>query len=386
MSNRKNIGSIVGRRIRLVITFLLFLTTFAGSVAIAQGDESGSKIDVEGGIDIFPEEGNEGPYPEGKVGIYSYSQIFGRKKLPPKDAPCKRFFLVDNGRRFPCAEKGDPETTRTWLSPNVYFGPNSEGRSLAYETLEIPLHKTNTQKVMHEIHRSGDQTSEDVFRFNEKRYIGFAFRTAQDEPHAQAPQRVNSYGKGETLVFQLWQGWPFSPPVSAVLEDDGDRDGDGKGDLRMVFVVRNDRWPPLPCPGYNLPQNTIRVGGFQIERGHWYKFVVMVIPRNTDHDGDGELRIWTADTGMYHDGGSNSGVNWAAPLREIARWKGKIGYPQNFAPCRAGQTSKLNPHMIATVGLYRNYQPTRMKVFFDQIRVSTTYDAVEPYFGWKPID
>jgi hypothetical protein len=345
---------------------LSFLVLLVGRIGVAQADETllpGSTIDAE------------------DAGIY------GRDL--PLDEPCRRFFLRDNERVFPCAEKfasGNADTIRTWLSPSVYFGSPSTGHSIAYETLAAATHITQTQKVMHQIDQEG---SEDWIPFNEKRYIGFAFRTAQDEAYAQAPQRSDEAGHGSTIVFQFWQGSPFSPPVAALLEDDGDRDGDGKGDLRMDFVIRNDSSPS--CPSDNLLKNFIHIPGFAIKRGHWYKLIIMIIPRHNDTSGDGELKVWMADAGYIADGGSSSNVNWNATPTLLIHWIGKIGYsPELYLYCHEKpgdpKRHRASNHMIASIGLYRNQQPTRMKVFFDQIRVSTTYRAVNQYLQGESED
>lgn len=185
--------------------------------------------------------------------------------------------------------------------------------------------------------------------FGERRYIGFAFKYEGELPHR------------EIIVFQLWQGSPFSPPFAAVLNQQDHK-------LHLKFEVRNQDTGSNPSA---TPLEIGRISDFK--PGSWYQFVLNVFPENdsmSHRPGNTTLELAAQGPG-------------APEFSKVFSYHGKFGYSAGDSCHYSGHCNmaeKPNSTLDFKMGLYRHSDSTLAIARFDTVRLASTFEAARPSY------
>jgi hypothetical protein len=255
-------------------------------------------------------------------------------------------------RRYNFDHKGDPADIRIWHSPSTWF--DLPGGALVYEvrpTFGTLPNGEATDKLMHQLYGqpAPGVPGGNFLQFDEVRYFGFAMMLSGS--YFDPPI-------GQVMVWQVWQGSPFGPPLAAVVVPTG-----GNA-LSLKFLVKNEFTSPYPSA------TPVTLGEFSISRGIWERLVVYVRTPQTP-GGNGRVAVWQA---YGEDGGAETFVlkfNQVVPF----------GYdPLNPQGFYSDRTPMPTPNSVFEVmfGLYRARQDAFHRVAFDAIRDGTTFQSVIP--------
>ena len=183
----------------------------------------------------------------------------------------------------------------------------------------------------HRIRFRGDK------RFEGPYYFGYAFKLHRD---LETPTEM-------TMISQVWQGSPHSPPFSVQITPNWSENG---GDtLQLEFWVRNDSTGTMH---YHQPQV---IGTTRVNIDQWYTLAYKFVPSYVGDPYNGAIQIWKDDV-------------------SIVNWRGKWGY----RPAAWGGVNGANIGSAVLFNLYRDRQDTWASVIFDQVKYGSTLAAVQP--------
>lgn len=189
-----------------------------------------------------------------------------------------------------------------------------------------------------------------MLEFGVSRYIGFLMKVEEAAPD------------WPIQVFQIWQGTPHIPPLSATLEKRSDA-----STLSLVLRVANDQ------TGSNPSAKTVLIGQATLEFGHWYSFILEVTPDsgfNLQTDDRTTIALFVKQ--LTTQGG----------FTRIVRYSGSIGYTVTHnAPCiYAGncRVRRPNHNLDFLFGLYRRADRSPAIVSFDNVKLGKSFDSANP--------
>ncbi|MEO1293630.1 MAG: heparin lyase I family protein [Pseudomonadota bacterium] len=287
--------------------------------------------------------------------------------------------LIENSLRFNFDAKGDPSTIRVWRDASVSFNGN---HSIAYQ-LRDPgapgrVCPGATNKAMHQLYTWKDRhpiyprlVAQDPNRFQcgagralkcndeyqpvgERRFVSFSVFVPGPELYVAPPQKAK-----RSLIYQLWQGSPYSPALAGMLEDGDDEV------VNLRFYIRNDRTTGRSaCQNgrWSDPSLQIHTGPIPLRRNVWHRFTIMTEPRHIGSDRDGLVKVWKVS-------------NRTMKTELVVDWRGRYGFDRTVANLRG---RKPNHRFQAMLGLYRERQKTQQRIFFDAIYVGKTFQSVRP--------
>jgi hypothetical protein len=234
-----------------------------------------------------------------------------------------------------------------WGSPSTRFG--ARGTCLGFQINEVSSLADNLNSSTQKLHVDMDGTNpvRSAIAFGELVYMGLAFKVATAPPLG-----------GSTLIAQLWQGAPFTPPVSVHLVNDS------SAGLHLKMVVANEQ------TGTNPSAEKLSFGPGRVTVGRWYKLVLGARANHKGMAGEGWATASLADCGSS---------NWTAGYTQFGYYAGDVGLdPQDFGNYSSTNTDKPNPQLRPSFGLYHSYTASPVKVMFDEIRLTGTFDSADP--------
>jgi hypothetical protein len=182
--------------------------------------------------------------------------------------------------------------------------------------------------------------------FGKTYFFGFAFKI---DEQSEVPEKDK-----EVIIFQLWQGSPFSPPLKVYIINKN-------AQFALQVSTKND------ITGSNPSSPLIHINQeVSIEKNTWYRLVMKVVMRHNNMDKPGMVNLWLAQE--------------RNPLEKISFWKGYLGYDPKRKGNYAGKTDVPNPNSSfqATIGVYRERQKKLIKIYFDNVKVAKYLSAAEP--------
>jgi hypothetical protein len=193
--------------------------------------------------------------------------------------------------------------------------------------------------------------------FDETRYYAFSLRL---------PPEFGAPGPGERfIIWQLWQGSPYSPPVRLEI---------GPGDV-LRLGLRNDetggKSEPVLGPETDLREidRDPRQSGVQaLERDVWHRIVVGVLPRHAKMAAHGVVKVWLDD------------LDPKRPLVTIDDTF--IGYnPDGWAGTSSSQREADDerplPRFDTSFGVYRTRQLRTQALFFADVAVTSDFASAK---------
>ena len=183
----------------------------------------------------------------------------------------------------------------------------------------------------HRIRFQGDKGFEGPY------YFGYAFKLHSD---FETPVEM-------TMISQVWQGSPHSPPFSVQITPNWSENGGNT--LQLEFWVRNDTTGTMH---YDEP---LVIGKTQIDRNRWYTLAYEFIPSYVGDPYQGNIRIWQDDA-------------------LIVDWQGNWGY----RPAAWGGVNGANTGSAVLFNIYRDRQNTWASVIFDSLKYGNALEAVKP--------
>ena len=248
------------------------------------------------------------------------------------------------------------EIERSWdLRDNgVTYRHNKNGRYVAKprivrdsfsgsEALQLiarPSRGCCTDKTEYQFVRSGDANR---IRFQGDKgfegpyYFGYALKL-----HKNFETPVKN-----TMISQVWQGSPHSPPFSMQVTPNWSKNR-GRT-LQLEFWVRNDT---VGTMHYDEP---IVIGKTEVDVDHWYTLAHEFVPSYVGDSNRGSIRIWKDDV-------------------LIVDWRGKWGY----RPAAWGGVKGANTGNAVLFNIYRDRQDTWASVIFDAVKYGKTLADVQP--------
>ncbi len=264
----------------------------------------------------------------------------------------RTFALQDNELLYTTALKQPAIATdlayyrKSWLEPNGFDGTVS----LGYETGSCagPICEKQMQKVNHHFLFSGKPGR--PLKFGRRNFIGFSMNVIDAQPQ-KSP-----------ILFQIWQGSPHGPPMSGRLITERD------GSLSLIIAILNNR------TGSNPSAKNIEVGRVRgIKLGEWYSFILMAHPQHTIADPKSTANTLSL---LWRPSFSRAG------FVEAFAYKGVWGYnPADPSPCvyaRKCDVTKPNEYLDFKFGIYREAENSQLKVYFDNIKITTTDKSANP--------
>lgn len=172
-------------------------------------------------------------------------------------------------------------------------------------------------------------------------YFGYAFKLHRD---FETPVEM-------TMISQVWQGSPHSPPFSVQItpnwrKNDGEN---GEDILQLEFWVRNDATGTMH---YDEP---LVIGKTHIELDQWHTLAYEFVPSYVGETEPGSIRIWRNDV-------------------LIVDWRGNWGY----RPAVWGGVDGANTGSAVLFNIYRDRQDTWASVIFDSLKYGNALEAVKP--------
>lgn len=172
---------------------------------------------------------------------------------------------------------------------------------------------------------------------NISHYLSFDFML---DPKYEAP-------KSWVLHVQVWQCCGMNPPFAIFVAPNTARNGD----VEFRFVVRDDieqRKDAAASAGKEVYR-------MNIARGEWNNMIIKMDPSDDDDTKEGRLAMWYNGSLKFDYRG-----DWGYTPGQIAKKHNK----------------EMLSDMAIKVGIYRRRQATTQILYFDNIRVGTTYDSV----------
>jgi len=263
------------------------------------------------------------------------------------------------GHRFHCAIKGyEKERSIKVVNTESFLGKHSICYSIGQTeglgpkvSSGLDVRGNGTDKIHHSIIPL-ERKKKALFSFGNTYCTGFAIKL--DET-TEVPQKGT-----QVIVFQIWQGAPFGPPLKMSLFNKN-------GGIAAGVFVRNDKTGSSPSAPWLTAQE-----GIILKKGVWYRLVTKVVLKHQAMKA-GRVEVWMA---QGHK-----------PLKKISVWDGHIGYdPAGHGNYANRKDVKPNPKCVPTFGVYRARQKRKIKLFFDDIRVASSVslaDSLAPVKGEK---
>lgn len=262
-----------------------------------------------------------------------------------------RWTLRSDGLSWNVPLKG--ERGAAWLGSVAGGALGSEG-ALAFHVEPSEPDPHAMDKIMLELFGL-HAPREDFVDFGVEWFVGFQLLLPHDFEAPVAGTRM--------LVWQLWQGTPYPPPLR--IEIDHER--------RAVLYLMNDRTGAHECagtpgcltsPAYEGVRTLYRSEPLPVEE--WVPFAIRLVPRYEGYDGDraGEIDLW------LHD------MRREAPVH---RSEAFVGYdPRGFGRYpRAEQLARHPADVLdSSLGIYRSRQMRSQTILFDRVRAGTSFAAV----------
>jgi len=184
-----------------------------------------------------------------------------------------------------------------------------------------------------------------MLEFGQTHEIRFAFRLALDS-ELPAPG-------GRFLLFQLWQGAPFGPPLRVELEPDG----------TLAVYVLNDVTGSGPCASnpscaasdsrLTGPISLVRQRPVQL--GRWHEVILVVTPRHV---------------AMEHPGRVEVVIDGDRTVDDVF-----VGFEPTGHAGYVGTQRTPNPVLEVGLGIYRTQQPRLHRVCFDDLFIMSSSAA-----------
>ncbi len=263
-------------------------------------------------------------------------------------------YLVEGQQSFVPALKG-PKAAG---APNKYQHASvasdgfPNGPSISYElapctvACDNPSSMIYMQKVNH--HLTYIPRTNTGLAFDQRRYVGFAMKYDGETP-------IN-----EVILFQLWQGAPFTPPFAAVAFREN-------GKKYLKFVVRNDKTGSNPSA---VPRE---IGRIPLANEGWYQFILSVYPEHAKmrhREGNVTLQIFAIKPN-------------SKKIEIAAKFRGKWGFDPKSSCHYAGKCElgrKPNTKMDFKFGAYRKGDASKVRVAYDNIRLTSNFEAAMPSY------
>ncbi|MCI4660369.1 MAG: heparin lyase I family protein [Neomegalonema sp.] len=287
--------------------------------------------------------------------------------------------LIEGGMRFNFDAKGDPGTIRIWKDGQVSFNGS---HSLAYEVRDPGATGETcpgaTNKLMHQIYgglhrnpiypvlvsqdpetnacgpRRAVKCTQEFQRFGERRFFSFSI-FIPPEPYYIAPLLEAK----RSIIYQLWQGSPFSPAIAGVLES-----GD-EASVHLRFVIRNDATggaSACSAQGWNDPSIPLHAEPIKLQRNVWNRLTIMTLPHHMGESSQGQIKIWKVSQATLKN-------------EPVVDWQGQFGFDPATARLRGRAPM---PFFQVMIGIYRERQATRQRLYFDAIYEGERYIDVKP--------
>jgi hypothetical protein len=266
----------------------------------------------------------------------------------------KNVFLTERGQTFVSAIKGPKSSSLGRMKQHASIDSSGfpEGPSISYSlapctaACDNPSSMIYMQKVNH--HLTYIPRTSAGLAFDERRYIGFAMKYDGETP-------IN-----EVILFQLWQGAPFTPPFAAVAFGEN-------GKKYLKFVVRNDETGSNPSA---VPHEIARIP--LVSKG-WYQIILSISPEHAKmkhRDGNTTLQAFV--------------IKPASKRWEVAaKYHGKWGFDPMSSCHYAGKCDlgrKPNGKMDFKFGAYRKGDASHIKVTYDNLRLTKDFEAAMPSY------
>ena len=232
---------------------------------------------------------------------------------------------------------------KPWISPSqVYLGYHGIGLEVDPHGIPVPVNGVAVTNVKND---NANITLGYVPYSSSMLYWGFALKL---EPgHFDVPTQG-------ILLTQMWQGSPYSPPVSLHLTPNDPT-------FSCEIEIRNNETGGNP----SATPITFPIG--QCSPGGWQLFRIGVLPHYQGQSGTGQIIIWHNDMST-----------------PVAAWSGDIGYnpnePVNINGTLGRPQSLTNPDRKFTIyyGPYRGAQSTTAQTFWANIKLGASEAAADP--------
>lgn len=252
------------------------------------------------------------------------------------------FYKKSNGLRYDFDLKDGLESKRTWFTESISCGSK---RAIVYE-INPTEKRGGTEKIMHKLF---SRSLDNNIRFGEERYIGFTFNIPSRHWSLLTPQEQAEIGgmKG-SLIFQLWQGTPYTPPFAAFIRQNE------SGETVLRVEVRGE-------DTYNSVKKVV-AHEFPIKFDVCNEIIMRVIPEYDSDDGILEMYLYDRADGVFY---------------EEFKWTGKWGFdPENPQGLFSNRNARPNEQMQFIYGIYRRQQDTQQRIVFDEIRTGSSLSSV----------
>lgn len=281
---------------------------------------------------------------------YSYQRNYSFKM----DRKNTKLFINKNledketGRELRYVWKGCAEEKHVWISPSQSYRRNyKDGHSIGIrvqKTIPNVSLGMSTDKAMWNLR---DKDNGGNIKLGEKVYFGLAFKIPENI------KEIVSDGKSY-MIFQIWQGSPFSPPLSLHLKNNKNKD----------YFNLEARY--LPSVNKHLfPQQIL--GSFRIKKGQWNEIIIGA--RLSDQSGGGSFTVWRKNRkNVFIKKIHKSDFRTAYSPKEKHR-----DYDKKSSKYYLKTPSSL---FNATFGIYRRRQPHYLQIFFDDVRTGSTFKSV----------
>jgi hypothetical protein len=253
----------------------------------------------------------------------------------------------EDGYEFPVEYKPYPQQSwviTPWLSPSqTYLGYNALGYQLN-PTGPAP----SPMPSYYGLDKANNKLTE--FDFDTDVWEGFAFEL----PGTTVPN-VN------VILAQWWQGSPYSPPVSLILEE-------GNANYECQVVIRNNKSGGNPgATAAVLDLGSCDPGS--PDGGTWHTFVIHIY---ADTNSNGEVQAWL-DTPLKDAPTKQiSGIN-------VGYIPGECVMVDGSSPCPSPSPAATAAPKFATyIGPYRPADDETVKVFFANVKFAYSEASADP--------
>ncbi len=250
--------------------------------------------------------------------------------------------LRSGDNMFSSHVKGCAGEKEVWISPSNdynYYSKSEKGSAIAlrfYPTLRKA--GIGTDKMMWNIR---DKRNGGNVKIGDTVYTAFAFKVPKN---FSAPLHNKNF-----MIFQVWQGSPFHPPISIHVNGTGVGNPKKQALSLKLLQVTMDGDKDSAQILLSTP----------LQRGQWIELIVGVRfdTRN------GSVNVYKREGDHFEPLFEKSGLQTAFEREQAF----KIRDDQIYYPNKAA---------AVLLGLYRMRQPTKHVVLFDEIRVGDTFESV----------
>jgi hypothetical protein len=194
-------------------------------------------------------------------------------------------------------------------------------------------------KILLNVFRHRDPEAINLNSFESPKYISFRFKL--DDKYEVPNQWA--------LHLQLWQCCGGPPPFSIRVTPRPDRHGPVEFTFNVTEIARG--------AGPRGRQNVIH--RMIVDRSRWYSMMLKLDPQPPGASRPGNIAVWLDnDLSFSYDG----------------YW----GYAPGSSMQSEEIGSVLGPNIGLGLGVYRRRQKTTQIIYFDDIKVGRTYEAIRP--------